>query len=255
MKKFISSNYVAITLGILFIFALWSIISVSDGSGNFIFPNPVDTFKALGHLLTREYTYISILYTLGKTALGFVIALVLALILGSFAGIFKKSQPFFKPLIIVLKCVPTAAFVYLFLAKIGSSFAPMYIVILLAFPILYDSVVGGMNNIDNDILEAMRLDSKPHSIYPIFKVRIPLAMPYILIGMASSFALSLKTEIMAEIITGNTNEGLGSMISFYRNDNPTDLSPIFAIAVIAIILILIVSFFAYLIEKKVRKEI
>ena len=253
-KKFITSNYVTFTLGILFVFALWTIISYADGGGSFIFPNPVDTFNSLGTLLKDKYTYESIGWSMLRTFIGFSIAFILALILGLFAGNFKKSQNFFKPLIIVLKCVPTAAFVFLFLAKAGSKWAPTFIVSLLAFPILFEAIVRGMNSISDDINDAIKISSG-NNLYILFKIRLPLAFPYIALGLASSFALSVKTEIMAEIISGDTNYGLGCMIRAIRNLTPEDLSPIFALAIIAVVIVLIISLISHLLEKRFGQDV
>ena len=253
-KKFITNNYVTFTLGILFVFALWAVISYSDGAGSFIFPNPGDTFKSLGELLRDKYTYESIGWTMLRTFIGFGSAFILALILGLFAGNFKKSQNFFKPLIIVLKCVPTAAFVFLFLAKAGSKWAPTFIVSLLAFPILFEAVVRGMNAISNDINDALKIDTG-NNLYVLFRIRLPLAFPYIALGLASSFALSVKTEIMAEIISGDTNYGIGCMIRAIRNLTPEDLSPIFALAIIAVIIVLLISLISHLLEKHFGKDV
>ena len=89
----------------------------------------------------------------------------------------------------------------------------------------------------------------------ILRVKIPIAMPYFMVGLASSFALSLKTEIMAEIITGSTNPGLGTAIYAYRIIDASDLTPIFAIALIAIIIILIVDLLGFLVKKYFQKNI
>ena len=58
---------------------------------------------------------------------------------------------------------------------------------------------------------------------------------------------------MAEIITGDTNYGLGSMINAYRNAEPANLTPIFAITLIAIIIILLVDLLSTLIKSKIEK--
>lgn len=253
-KRFISNHYTLITLGILFVLAIWSLVSFKDGNGTFLFPSPFDTFKSLGELLKSSYTYKSIGWTLLRTFLGFLISLVLALFLGLIAGNYKNLQTFFKPLIIVFKAVPTAAFVYLFLARNGSRWAPMYIVMLVSFPIIYEAIIGGMNSIEDEILDQIKIDCLD-PFTPLFKIKLPLTFPFLVIGMTSSFALSIKTEIMAEIITGDTNYGLGAMISAYRNLDPTDLSPIFAIALIAIIIVLIITLIAHLIEIRIKRNI
>ena len=83
---------------------------------------------------------------------------------------------------------------------------------------------------------------------------MPLAIPYIVVGIASSFALSFKTEIMAEIITGNTDNGLGNAIRGYRNLDSSDLTPIFAITLIAIIIIWIVDLLGYFVKRHFEKK-
>ena len=253
-KRFITNNYTLLVLGLLFVLCLWSLISVKDGNGNFLFPSPASAFEAIGKILKSKYTYQSIGWSLLRTFIGFAVALILALILGFFVGICPKMQVFFKPLIIVFKAVPAAAFVYFFLAKSGSRWAPTFLVGLIAFPIIYEALIGGLNSIEDEILDQIKLDCL-NPFTPVFKVKFPLTFPYLVIGMTSSFALSLKTEIMAEIISGDTNYGLGSMISAYRNLDPTDLSPIFAIALIAVVIILIISLITSLIEKKIKSKL
>ena len=73
------------------------------------------------------------------------------------------------------------------------------------------------------------------------KFKLPLSLPYLFVGVLSSFALSFKTAIMAEIIAGDTGYGLGSMITAYRNIEPANLTPIFSITLIAIIIIIIID--------------
>ena len=253
MKKFITNNTTLYIFGIFLIYVLWWILSITLGGGNLIFPNPHGVIVETGNMLIRENTYLRIWASLLRTLEGFGIALLLALILGLLAGQFKSLQTLFKPLILVLKSAPTAAFVFLFVALSGSKNAPIYVVILLAFPILYDSVIAGINNISPDINNALRIDSGG-IIRPLIKVRLPLAIPYILVGLTSSFALSLKTEIMAEIITGSTSMGLGSAIYAYRNIDPTNLTPIFAITLIAIIIILIVDLLGYFIKRSLKRR-
>ena len=256
MKKFTSillSNTSLYIYGIFFVFAAWFLISISQGYGNLVFPNPIETFKELGNILSKPTIYISIGWTLLRTLIGFVIAFLSALILGVLSGSFKKFQLFLKPLMVVLKSAPTAAFVFLFLILSGSKYAPIYIVTLLAFPILYESVVGGLNSISDEINDALKVDSG-RFFKSLFMVKIPLSLRFIAVGLASSFALSFKTAIMAEIIAGDTNYGLGSMITAYRHSEPANLTPIFAITFIAIVIILFVDLASVFIKNKLEKE-
>ena len=256
MKKFISilqSNTSLYIYGIFFVFVAWFLISISQGYGNLVFPNPIETFIALGELLSKPAIYISIGWTLLRTLIGFAIAFVAALILGIISGSFRKFQLFLKPTMVVLKSAPTAAFVFLFLILSGSRYAPIYIVTLLAFPILYEAVVAGLNSITDEINDALKVDSGRFFI-SLFKVKLPLSLRFIAVGLASSFALSFKTAIMAEIIAGDTNYGLGSMITAYRHSEPANLTPIFAITFIAIVIILLVDLASIFIKSKIKFE-
>ena len=248
LKKILISNTSLYVYGIFFVFILWWIISAAIGNGGFTFPNPIDTFKTFGQLLAGSYIWKSIGMSLLRTLIGFAIAFVAALILSFFVGTFKKLQAFLKPLFIVLKSAPTAAFVFLFLLLLGSDYAPIAIATLLSFPILYEAFVGGMNSLPEQVEMAMRLDSK-NKFNNFFKIRLPIAFPYVLVGLASSFALSLKTTIMAEIITGSTNYGLGSAINYYRTMNPGDMTPIFAIALIAVLIIMLFDLLSFVVKK------
>ena len=141
----------------------------------------------------------------------------------------------------------------MFLVLSGARFAPIYIVFLLSFPILYEAIAGGINSIPQEVKDSMKLDATGFT-RGILKVKLPLALPYVIVGLTSSFALSLKTEIMAEIITGDTNYGLGCAISAYRNMDPTDLTPIFAIALIALVFVLIIDLIGMMINRHIDIE-
>ena len=253
MRRFFTSNPFVYTAGLTFVFALWLLISATLGAGSLIFPSPIATFAALGEMLSDSYIYDCLGRTLLRTLEGFGISFAMALVLGSLAGHWTWLQRFFKPGLIVLKSAPTAAFVFLFLILSGASQAPIYIVVILAFPILYEAVVGGINAIPKQLIYAARIDAaSPLSM--TLRIRIPLAVPFIVLGVMSSFALSFKTTIMAEIIAGDTKPGLGSAIANYRALDPTNLAPIFAIAFSAIVVVLLMDVLSLLAKKAFGKR-
>ena len=252
-KSFIGNIYFIYTLGLIFVFCLWFIFAYTICNGNLYFPSPIETLVKLGELLSSSYIYKGIGWTLLRTFIGFISALLVAFILGTVAGQYKKVYLFLKPIMLVAKSIPTAALVFLFLVLSGSRFAPVYIVFLISFPILYEAIAGGMHNIPQEIEDSLKLDATSFT-RTVLKVKLPLAIPYLIIGLTSSFALSIKTEIMAEIVTGDTNYGLGSAISAYRNIDPTDLTPIFAISLIALIFILIIDLIGMIVKKYINIE-
>ncbi len=250
MKKFFTNKKVLTVLGILLFFALWEIISLIVKETTMVFPDPISTFKETFKMLGQAYTYKCIGWSILRTLEGFGLAIVLALLIGIFAGAHKSLQLLLHPTMTALKAIPTAAMVFLFLVIAGGKNAPIFIVLLISFPILYEAVIGGINNNDLAMLDALDLEAGKKSLSSILHVRLPMATPYIVVGIVSSFALSFKIEIMAEIIAGSNKPGLGSAIKYASVNDPSNMVPIFAYSLLAIILILLVSLLTSLVKKR-----
>lgn len=250
MRKFISNKYILFILGFLFVILLWFMLSLCFDHNTIIFPSPIDTFKSVGIYLTKAKTYLDIGASLLKMTIGFCFSFILAFILGTIVADNPHLYNFFTPLISTFKTIPTASLVFLFIVLSGARYAPVYVVILICFPILYESIVGGYKSINPQILFATRVDGVGY-LRTLFKVKIPLSMPHIIVGISSSFALSFKIEIMAEIISGDTHNGLGVAIKTAQTQNVVDMTPIFALSFIAIILMLGLS----LLNLKIKKTL
>lgn len=217
-----------------------------------VFPDPLKTFKEAGKILSKSYIYKCLYWTSLRMVIGFAISFLLAMVFGLLAGHFKSLKTLFNPIVIALKSIPTAALVFLFLVISGAKFAPIYVVILISFPILYEAISSGVSNIPEEMIDASRVDGSK-GLSTILRIRLPLAIPYVLVGVASSFALSFKIEIMAEIITGDTSHGIGSAIAAAQKNDPSNMVPIFAYSLIAIVFILLVTVIEDLATRLVKK--
>ena len=247
--KFTLNKKIFNILGLVAFVFLWQLLSLHVGENSFIFPSPLVTFKKAIEILKDAYVYKCLAQTMQRMFLGFIGAFVLALLFGVVAGNNEKIEELFKPTMTVLKSVPTASLVYLFLVLVGSRQTPLFIVILISFPILYESVVGGVKATPNILLEACDIDGTS-SIQKILYIRLPLSIPYIIVGIVSTFSLSLKIEIMAEVITGYTRLGLGSAILAAQKSDPTDLTTVFGYSIIAILIMLVFDYVLAYIKKK-----
>lgn len=245
MKKSILNK----VLGVLLFFVLWQLLSIFIGEDTFILPSPITTIKESITMLSTSYIYKCLFQTLIRMLLGFAISFVLAFILGVIAGNSQRIEEILSPSMTILRSIPTATLVYLFLVIAGARLTPLFIVVLVSFPILYESVLGGIKSTPETLLEAAQIDAANIFAQNI-EIRIPLAFPYIIVGIASSFALSLKIEIMAEVITGYTRLGLGSAILAAQRSDPTNMVPVFAYSFVAIIIMLIFDIVANKIKDK-----
>lgn len=251
MTKFISNKYTLFSLGIIFVIGLWFIISAFFDFNGAIFPSPILTMQRFANIIVQGQTYVSLGFTFLRMIIGFTISFVLALVFGMIAGNWPNMYHFFKPLMTVLKSIPTVAFVFVFVVMSNAREAPIYVVLLICFPILYEAVVGGFKSVEKDIIEASKVDGAS-SVKSAFRIRLPLAIPYIIVGIVSSFALSFKIAIMAEAMAGSTKNGLGS--SIYYAYTQVEMADVFAYSLLVIILMLLVTLLEDIVKQIAKKK-
>lgn len=182
--------------------------------------------------------------------IGFSIGAILGIIIGAIVGNYTKMKYVFKPTMVALKAVPTAALTFLFLVLAGLKNAPIYIVVIIVFPIVYEATVSGYSSIDKYVIMSSKVDGA-NRLSSNLKVRFPLATPTIILGLISSFALSFKIEIMAEVISGSSSYGLGRAIQVaYLNSY--GMVSTFAYSLIAIIVMLVVTLLLDILKKQLK---
>ena len=250
MKKFITNKIFLTIIGILLIVLVWIVLSLVFDENSLIFPGPIKTVKEMFIILGSSYVYRCLLASFIKMMIGFAFSIILAFVFGMLAGNNSSFKTIFNPFVTVIKSIPTAAIIFLMLVIVGAKNTPIIMVVLVSFPILYESFVGGFENIDKDVIDALKIDST-NNLNAIINVKLPLSIPYVIVGLTSSFALSFKIEIMAEIISGDTRAGLGSAIVSYQKNDPTNMTSILAFSLIAVIFILIVSSISKTIIRKI----
>ena len=231
LKKY--SKYIYESLGVIFLLVLVEIIAILINDP-LLFPGIDKIFLGLGTIMSNKSFY-------------------LAFVLGLIAGLFSKVKYFLSPLVGLLKLAPTPCIVFvLFLVSKGDAYiTSLVITFLVVFPILYQSFVSGIENIDPYIKSSLVIEGF-YTRKTIFNVIVPQASPYLLLGVLNSLALGVKVSIVSEILVGSDSIwGLGRLIYAYKIDANYDL-------MIAMTLIIVI-FFAFIdlltiIFKKILKK-
>ena len=239
-------------IGILFLLLIWEIIAFFV-SNPIIFPHLSDIFVSLWSILQIESSYQAIGESFLRTILALIISFVMAFILGLLAGLFKPVKDFLAPLVYLLKLVPTPCIVFFIIVfflnepNLGS----LLITFLVIFPILYESFVEGLNNINISIKLSLKLEGY-YSRKSIFKVLIPEAMPFLLLGCINSLGLGVKVSIMSEILIGTESLwGIGRLIQIYRLN--AEYSNMIALTLLVILIFIVLDIIFSLIKKKIQK--
>lgn len=234
------------TLGILFIFIIW-IIGGTLFDNSYIVPSVLDTFKALIDLFTKAHTYKVLGFTLLRLVLSIVICFALGVGFAILSYNFKRFKWFIKPIITLLKTLPIAVVIILLLVMLDKELAPYYIVSVVVLPVIYEAVLIGLENINKEILDEVKLTSS-NNLKVLFKVHLPIIFPAILTAIIQSIGLGLKVLVMAEYIS-QPDYSIGNEFVYYK-DIAMEMEYLYAWSIILVLFVLSVEILISYISKK-----
>jgi nitrate/nitrite transport system permease protein len=148
-----------------------------------------------------------ILASLKRVAIGYAIAAVAGVALGTLIGQSQLAMRGLDPLFQVLRTVPPLAWLPLSLAAFrdGQPSAVFVIFITSVWPILINTAVG-IRNIPQDyrnVARVLRLNPLEYFV----KIMIPAASPYIFSGLRIGIGLSWLAIVAAEMLIGGVGIG------------------------------------------------
>jgi len=254
-NKILSSTYVGI--GIVLVFFIWwlySFVLVKQGNSPYLFPDPWIVVKTFGANFLSQKVWNAFGWTMLRLVVGFAVSFLFASILGILGALFDPIRLILKPFVLIMKTVPTAAVVFMILILAGTNWTPCYLVFLVVFPIVYESFLQGIDSIDDEIKDALRLETKFYNPRSVFGILLPNASPYVLLSIVTSLGLALKVSIMAEIVAGGSSlAGLGRLI-YVANSIELDMAQVMALSVLAILAIAIVDVALFFVKKAMKKK-
>ncbi|MBQ9123122.1 MAG: ABC transporter permease subunit, partial [Lachnospiraceae bacterium] len=155
MKKLIRKTAIVLLWLILWqLFACWVNNSV-------LFASPLDTVKALGMLVVEVDFFKTLLVSLGKITIGFLLGLLAGAVLGTFGAKKDWVDDLLRPVLSFMKSVPVAAFVVLLLIWWGSRWLSVAIVFVVVFPYIYFAFCEGLKQVDCSMLEVAKVYQMP----------------------------------------------------------------------------------------------
>jgi nitrate/nitrite transport system permease protein len=148
-----------------------------------------------------------ILASLKRVAMGFAIALVVGIGLGTLVGQSRLAMRGLDPLFQVLRTVPPLAWLPLSLAALrdGGTSAVFVIFITAVWPIIINTAVG-IRNIPEDYRNVARVLRLSYPEYFV-KIMVPAAAPYIFTGLRIGIGLSWLAIVAAEMLIGGVGIG------------------------------------------------
>ncbi len=183
----------------LLIIIFWIIISrIIDN--DIILPTITSTVNGLGKIISNPNFFNIIGYSILRSLFGFVISLSIAILMGVLARISKFIYNLMVPFVNFLSSTPTIAIIILALIWLNNEIVPLFVGFIMVFPILYETILKSMLNIDNKVLEMAK-------VYNVNRMNIikEIYLPSIFIGLSnilsSAMGINLKMVIAGEVLS------------------------------------------------------
>ena len=205
----------------------------------YILPTP----SAVAVALVKEFPLLlpHLGYTLVSLGLGFAIGASAGLVLAAVITQRPFVEKIVTPYILVLVTTPMLALVPLLILRFGFGYTPRVIAVALAVgPMVMINAATGFRRTDSAKIALAR--SYGASTLQIFwKVRAPMALPFILVGLMIGSIFGLLTAVGAEMVGGGF--GLGNRLTTYSS--MINMPEFFAVIVIlsALGILIYVTFF------------
>jgi sulfonate transport system permease protein len=183
---------------------------------------------APGTILTAAWDLIrngqlpdALLVSLRRAALGLVVGVGAAVVLGSLAGLSRAGDVVVDPPMQMLRTLPLFGLIPLFILWFGIGETPKVAIVALGvfFP-LYLNTFSGVRGVDPKLAEVARV-VRLSRVQLIRHIVLPGALPQILVGLRQSLGIAWLVLIVAEQI--NADSGLGHMINDAREFLRTDV--------------------------------
>ena len=170
-------------------------------------PPASQALAELPAILTDRESLLNIADSVKRMAIGFALALAVAVPVGLMMGRSRYVAAFFNPLLMVIYPVPKAALMPIIMLWLGIGDASKTLVIFLgvSLPVIYHSYQGS-RAVEEKILwsaAAMGLQAPAR----LFRIVLPAALPEILMGCRTGLVLALITMVTSEMIARQTGVG------------------------------------------------
>lgn len=217
IKKNMNKNNIMLILKKIAVLTVWLCIwqAVSTVTGlAFLLPGPVTVFLTLRNYLHTSLFYKIVFYSLKKIGSGFFMAVVLGIILGGIASAAKAVKEFLKPVVLLMKALPVAAFIIIMLIWFGSENAAVYIGFMVVFPMVYQAVNDGVSAVDKKKLEMAEIFNFS-AIKKIRYIYIADILPFLNSSLQVAAGMCWKAGVSAEVI-GLVKNSIGEQLYYSK---------------------------------------
>ena len=210
----------------------------------YIMPKPSQIIVAL--FTEWPFLWPHLVTTLYELFVGFAIGGAIGFVMAAVITQFPFVEKIVTPYILLLVTTPMLALVPLLILRFGFGSEPRIIAVALASgPMVMINSATGFRRVDLAKI-ALARSFGANTLQIFTKIRIPMAMPMIIVGLMVGSIFGLLTAIGAEMVGGA--EGLGNRLTYYSA--LIRMPQFFAIILILAIIGISIYIFFYWLGKK-----
>lgn len=227
---------------------LWSAAALAVDS-EYILPTVGETVTAFFELFESAEFYRAFFGTLLRSVIAFLISFLLAFITAFAAYKSEKAKRALKPLIVIIRALPTIAIVLLLVVWTNSLVAPVIVTMLVIFPTLYNNLYAALCGIDNDLNEMCKVFGVSEK-KRLKKVVFPQVAPEFISAAGAGLTLNLKLMVAAEVLS-QTARSMGYLLN--TSKVYFEISTMLALVLVTVVTGLIIEWaFAFIAKKAVK---
>lgn len=234
---------------LLLLILLWHLICQAGIFSAYVLPSPGKVGSSFLKMLRSGELFRDVLISLGRVLKGFLIAFVLAFLLGMARSLLPASGILYEYLVQFFRNVPPISMIPLLILWCGIGETTKTVIIVLAafFP-MYLNIVKGFTGCDRKLLEVGEMFGYSR-LQRFLRITLPYASADILVGMRIGLGYGWRAIIAAEMVAAAS--GLGHLILFAQQMSRTD-RVIVGILVIGFVGTVTDRFFGWLIRKLLK---
>ena len=230
---------------VIFWLVVWQAAAMFS-KDSIVFVGPMDMMQSLWEQLQGKEFWISVGNSSLKIMGGFLSAFGCAVLVAGAAFRLKWLKILLEPVVQLTRSVPVASFVVLLLILAGAENLSIFIVFLMAFPIIYVNMGQGLERVDSNMLEMAKVFGMSTWKQFLYIYR-PAFLPFLISGSRVALGMSWKSGVAAEII-GVPDHSIGERL--YMSKIYLNTDSLFAWTLVIILLSLIFEKIFLLILKK-----
>ena len=180
---------------------------------SYIFPGLSETLAKGRELLWQPATYFTVLTTLERIFIGFLLSSVFGIVLGVALALSRWVRIAFLPIVKIAMGVPSLTWVLFGILWFRSmEMRVWFFMFILVFPITAMNSYDGVRAIPQDLYQMVK-SFRPSFLRLLKLLIVPSAMPFIFSGLRVSLSFAGRIAVFAEALSASSGIGASMFMS------------------------------------------